>query len=416
MIKVRLYTREEYLHASCIDCNGRQDHVFDYQSSFDFTLYNLNSHSDLPFRDAESLRVLKAVEDITFISDDAWYTVMWDNERTCLSAIPKDLRFALMAIEFSRQGRYTWFFPARGEVWSVLADMPFDILIGWCTDKIGIYHPALTGADYQIINYPYQGKTIDVTVKYDFSLFDDDFYTKLSDEEYHAIIHGLYLGKDGKYYTSMFEIDYALQYYWRNDIEGIIKYIDKKKRRFRLEEIRKEYSVFEFAKVLGKDEEAILHYDCVREFISLFFSNEEEQSDDIEDEYLYFRDKFKVISHISIAPGNAIMRKLPILMVDKNSDGSYWVHGDLTCKYPEFYQAIGQVIEDRNQDGERFVLIIDTDELLDSVKDIDHAIYGFRVMPDSIEVFDVEDAVLLFGQMLKEAVASGRCKVDNDFY
>lgn len=209
---------------------------------------------------------------------------------------------------------------------------------------------------------------------------------------------------------------YALQYYWRNDIEGIIKYIDKKKRRFRLEEIRKEYSVFEFAKVLGKDEEAILHYDCVREFISLFFSNEEEQSDDIEDEYLYFRDKFKVISHISIAPGNAIMRKLPILMVDKNSDGSYWVHGDLTCKYPEFYQAIGQVIEDRNQDGERFVLIIDTDELLDSVKDIDHAIYGFRVMPDSIEVFDVEDAVLLFGQMLKEAVASGRCKVDNDFY
>ena len=103
-------------------------------------------------------------------------------------------------------------------------------------------------------------------------------------------------------------------------------------------------------------------------------------------------------------------------MVDKNYDGSYWIHGCLTYKYPEFHEAISQVIEERRQDGERFVLIIDTEELLESVKDIDSAIYGFKVMPDSIEVFDVEDAVQLFGRMLKEAVASGKCKIDGDFY
>lgn len=84
-------------------------------------------------------------------------------------------------------------------------------------------------------------------------------------------------------------------------------------------------------------------------------------------------------------------------MVDKNSDGSYR-------------------IQERNKDGERIALVINTEELLDSVRDIDRAVYGFRVMPDSIEIFDVEDAVQLFGQMLREAVASARYKVDGEFY
>ena len=140
------------------------------------------------------------------------------------------------------------------------------------------------------------------------------------------------------------------------------------------------------------------------------------QSGEAYQEYLFFRDKFKVISHIIVTPGGTTFRKLPILMVDKNSDGSYWIHGGLTLKYPEFHEAIGSVIEKRNKDGEMIALVIDTEELLDSVRDIDRAVYGFRTMPDSIEIFDVEDAVQLFGQMLKEAVASGRCKVDYEFY
>ncbi len=38
---------------------------------------------------------------------------------------------------------------------------------------------------------------------------------------------------------------------------------------------------------------------------------------------------------------------------------------------------------------------------------------GFRVTADNIEVFDIFDAVKLFGKMLKEAKASGKCKISD---
>lgn len=423
VIKVRLYTDEEYYLACAIDCNGRQDHVFDYGQSFDSVLYNLHDYHAKPFRDAESLRFLKEVENVEFISDDDWYTVMWDNERTCITGIHKEWKFGLMAIEHSRDGRYIWYYPAGEKVWNILNDMPFDILIGRRMLETGIHHSDIGGVDYQIINFPYGGKEIEVTVKKDYIRLDNDFYTEIRGT------HGLCLGKDGRYYMSSLDVGYALQYYWKNDIGGIIAHIDKKAdTRVRLLEINQEYNVFEFAKALGKDENELvgldyLHmlycYNCYRDEQGMDDYDEaikELQSGESYQEYLYFRDKFKVISHIVIAPGDTIFRKLPVLMVDKKYDGSYWIHGGLTYKYPDFCKAIGQVIEDRIQDGERYVLIIDSEELLDSVKDIDRAAYGFKVTPDSIEVFDIEDAVRLFGQMLKEAYTSDKCVVDKDFY
>lgn len=426
MIKVRLYTEEEYSHATCLDCNGRHDHVFDYKSSFDSFLYNLHNSCALPFRDTESLRLLKEVYNITFISDDDWYTVMWDNERTCISAIREDLKFALMVVEFSRRGRYTWFFPVGEKVWSILADMPFDILIGWYINNIGICNPAISGVDYQIMNYPYGGKTIEVTVK-DRIPYNDSSYVRVSEAKYYTTSYKLHVrNEDGKYYMDRWGLKYALQYYWKNDIEGIIEYIGKKESRLHLAEFSQVYNnVFEFAKALGKEENAILELEYLDIMRGIEDVEDKEwlaevvkmhQSGEAYQEYLFFRDKFKVISHIIVTPGGTIFRKLPILMVDKNSDGSYWIHGGLTLKYPEFHEAIGSVIEKRNKDGEMIALVIDTEELLDSVRDIDRAVYGFRTMPDSIEIFDVEDAVQLFGQMLKEAVASGRCKVDYEFY
>ncbi len=429
MIKVRLYTEEEYIHAQCLDCNGRHDHVFDYESSFDSVLYNLNDDDALPFRDIVSRRFLKEIEGITFINDNDWYTVMWDNERTCIAAIPKPLKFALMAIEHSREGRYTWCYPAGDKIWELLADMPFDILIGRRITEMGLHGMYIDGADYQVINYPYEGKTIEVTVKNDGIRYDDDFYTEVSGGKEHSTSYGLHLGRDGKYYSDMIRIGYALQYYWKNDIDGIIGYINKKgNNRLRLADINQGYNVFEYAKALGKDEDELVSLDYLHSlncFRGYWRENgmeedgeeiKELQSEDSYQEYLYFRDKFKVVSHLTWVPGGTTFRKLPVLMVDKKGDGSYWIHGGLTCKYPDFCDAMYQVIDERSQDAERFVLIIDAEELLDSVKDIDHAVYGFKVMPDSIEVFDIEDAVGLFGQMLKEAVVSGRCEVDKDFY
>ena len=60
--------------------------------------------------------------------------------------------------------------------------------------------------------------------------------------------------------------------------------------------------------------------------------------------------------------------------------------------------------------------MVDREELLSSARDIDSAVYGFRLLADSIELFEPYEAVRLFGQALEEAYASGNCEIADEFY
>lgn len=73
-------------------------------------------------------------------------------------------------------------------------------------------------------------------------------------------------------------------------------------------------------------------------------------------------------------------------------------------------------MEERSADKERYALVIDVEELLDSVYDMDRALCCFKVLEDSVEVFDAYEGTQLWGKMAEEAYNSGKCAIDTDIY
>ena len=59
----------------------------------------------------------------------------------------------------------------------------------------------------------------------------------------------------------------------------------------------------------------------------------------------------------------------------------------------------------------RMILMIDVDEVIRSQDAIDHAVCGFKLYKDVVEIFDKESGIKLFGEALKEAHSSGKCMV-----
>ena len=277
----------------------------------------------------------------------------------------------------------------------------------------------------RIVNYPYKKQSIEVTLK-DIIKYDDDFYTRISEHRWYDTSNGLCMGKDGKYYSNLISVKYGFQYYWGNDVEGLIRYMEEKyPDRIRLGEVHEIYNTFTLAKALGLEEGSVIglmYWDCKRcreaapkagkisdqEYGEI--SADERQGEEYKD-YVYFRDTFQFISHLTAAPDPVSSRKLPVLMVDKNYDGTYMIHGTLTVKYPEFEECISDVVEGRSPDRERILLVVDVEEQLRSAGDVDKAVYGFRLLQDSLEIFDRYEAVQLFGQALKEAYTSVACTI-----
>jgi len=426
MIRVRLFTAKEWLEAYCVS-EEHEYRVCDAKVHFEILLDTaFDAEMRIPFRDAESLQFLKESYDISFVSDDDWYSVMCAGSRSDITCLNEDILYGLSAIDLSKDGVYSRLEWAGKKVWQALSNLPFDILIAQNMQDMGLYKGAVSGADYLIENYPYRNETIEVFVKK--SIFvKDDFYAPVPEYRENNTNHGLHMGRDGKYYTDEFDIRYAFQYYWKNDIEGIIKEIERMRRnRIVMADVTRTFDVFELGKLIGRDKcmNSIMWLDYL-ECLKRMPENEREgncsschierQPKECYDEYLYFRDKFKVISHLVIAP-EPWHRKLPVMMVDKNNDGTYFIHGDLTLKNPSFYELFNEVIEGRSAERERFVLIVEVEELLDSVHDMEQAVCGFRVLADSVEVYDSYEGTQLFGEALKEAYYSGRCTVDTDFY
>lgn len=433
MIRVRVFTDEEWVNASVCGNKECKYRAYEALRYFEGLLNNtFIKNPCAPFRDAESLLFLRETYDITFVSDDDWYSVMYEGSRSDIISLDKRIRFGLAAIDLSKEGKYVWHMSAEEQIWKILARMPFDILIAIKISEMGLYGDYIRGVDYLIENYPYKDQTIEVTVKE--SLIDrDDFYTpELGYRERHGYGYGLHRGRDGQYYCDKIDIDYAFQYYWKNDIEGIIHKIDSlRKDRIALTDTVRIYDIFELGALLEQDRPNCimgLDYQSGLEWLEWQRKekgmSEEEYNERLEtarkennyEEYLYFKDKFKVICHLAFAPEETAFRKLPMLMVDKKKDGTYLIHGDLTVKYPEFHELLEDVIRERSAEWERFVLVVAGEELLYSVNDIEHAVCGFRVLEDSVDVYDAYEGTQLFGEALKEAYYSGRCTVDNGFY
>ena len=421
MIRVKLLTEQEWLDASCLN---KKSAIRNAEMHLKHHMLD-TAYADvpkIPFRDPESLQYLKETYDISFVSDEDWYSVMCDGSRSDITCLRRGVLWGLAVIDISKQGLYSWFFPAEEPIWKAFSNMPFDVLIARRMSEIGIHSLGIEGTDYLIENYPYRDQAIEVIVK-DRPFYRDTFYVSVPEYREHNTSHMLCRGGDGKYYTYRTDMKYAFQYYWRNDIEGIIHKIERiRKDRATLMNTRT-FDVFELGEQLSQNRDAIMDLDYLYCVDSLKPEHREGKCEGCSEdftpeecyaEYLYFRDKFRIISHIAFEP-DIWLRKIPLMIVDKNTDGTYFIHGTLTVKNPSFSEIIYDIINMRSQKKESFVLVVHVPELMENVHDIEKAVCGFRVLADSVEIYDGYEGTQLFGEALKEAYYSGRCTVDTGF-
>lgn len=73
-------------------------------------------------------------------------------------------------------------------------------------------------------SYPLFGEKIELYVQKKEIDEEDPFYRKLYDEHVFDRSYRLFIGKDRQYYT---DAHADLRYHWREDIDGILRYIDK---------------------------------------------------------------------------------------------------------------------------------------------------------------------------------------------
>jgi len=380
-----------------------------------------------PFRDPESVAFLGGFG-ITFVDGD-WYSVKCGDTRMPLSGLADGYKIALSAISCSRRGKYTWYEHLGVNILKYLSEMPFDILLAVRLSRLDDIDSIISGdIGCKFVNFPYQGKAIEVLCK-PYHDFKSGGYTKLPCGAEYG--YCLYRDSDGVYYCDE-EVTHILRYRWWDDIGNIIEYIDSCRRtKIYLTRPSEIYSLLELGEMVAGDEDAVVrleYFQRMRELEKDYNSGRITkgyyesgikglQDGSCYDEYLYFKDVFKAICHLAFIPEEQ-SGKLGIMIVDRNPDGTYSLIGDKVYFRPAFCDAIRSMLFRDNgaNDYEERVGLVVADGLdwrnsscLKCVRDIDNAVYGFRALKDSIEIFDKYEAVQTFGAALREAQESGKC-------
>lgn len=439
MIKVRYYESKAKLVVEGSTLNGKDNDCILYsEKMFTRLMCGIVGEPDYkPFRDKESRRLLKESFGVTIVEDD-WYSVYCEGYRTCFSDLCRELKYGLVLIDTSRRGHFLICESMTDEMWNVMRSLDFDILIAASWEDMDWMTRKLPHDGYVILNYPYNDG-IEVTVQ---SIdHQSGFYKPVSNvtfEDMHIGHHflgydgvddSLYLGEDGKYYSN--NPGSSLRFYWRRHLDEVIDYIDNLKCPKKICEINDSYSKFEFAKFLSQNYADYLLYDPWADRVSQYKELYKEKKMTKEElraamkelnaseEYqthVYYRDTFRIINHMPYLPEDLNWRKVAIPLVIKNKDGSYNIGGDVSCKYPEDAEIIEEAIRMCLGDCDTLELYVDCNEILDKVSDLGETKWAILIHKDSIELFDKWDGLKLFGEMLKEALASGKCEISHGFY
>ena len=439
MIKVQYYANPKALRDDLANAGGR---TVLYDESM-FTRLMCGSGADgedcPPFRDAESRMILKESFGIEIVEDD-WYSIIDKGRRTCLADLSPDLKYALVLIDESRNGNYLTAESMQRPVWDAVRKVPFDILIACtCEDFDWMNFDKLPSGDFVVYGLSYGGDDGVYVVGVDdrFAIRNNEFYTPLrpaepGEDHYRVSIENeLYIGKDGKYYATYLD----LRYFWRQHLDEILEYIDGLNSPKKLKRIEDAYSAYEFNKMIeaviadGISDIADGDYlwrlnECKKkykkgEITAAEYKAETDRLRKTEDyqEYIYYRDKFKIVNHMyELPPREMECRKVPILSVRINKDGSYMIGGGISEKYPWQEEILWDAIKMCSNDYDTFLLYVDVNEIIDRPDDLDRVTWAIWVRQDSIELFDKWDGLRLFAKAIRDALASGRCEISDEFY
>lgn len=446
MLKIQYFANKKELDGDFVQSGGKTV-LYDESLFTRLMCGSIFEEEDRPpFRDAESRMILKESFGIELVEDD-WYSIIDEGRRTCFADLAPELKYALVLIDESRNGNYLTAKFLSDDVWDALRKVPFDILIS-CTWE-DIYQLKVPYGDYVIYGLPYGGD--DGVYVFDLrgmeTLRDNDFYTPLRPREPGVFDEGvgiekhLYLGKDGKYYASC--LVGTLRYYWRQHLDEILEYIDGLKPPKKLKTIEDTYSISEFNERIERSDYGDIFANLTGDGLwqqmedcrwQLNQCKENLQKGEITaDEYKaemdrlmetdgyqryqYYRDQFQIVNHMyELPPKEMLFRKVPILSVRMNKDGSYIIGGDLSVKYPAQEEILGEAISMCSGDYDTFLLYVDANETIDSPNDLDDMTWAIWVRQDSIELFDKWDGLRLFAKAIRDALASGRCEIIDKFY
>lgn len=405
-----------------------------------------------PFRDEYSVKLLKETYNFEFFSDDDWYSLVDDSsERFSLSGLSEYMKYALILLHNSRVGVVTEFKGCDKCIWQVLSTMPFDVLIAINNTTFENNRNFDLGVDYIIENININERRIELNVL-------NRWIVKEDAEEVACHIYE----KNNEYFISCFSLDdiFDARYYWKEHLEDIIKECKHLyKKEYPIIDKSKTWNLVDFAEkikcsvdldmdfkdkvylliyyksdeenVIKPLEEILARYGCDDLEIKKSLSMDDTSVDDswIEYElkslyheilcqrYSWLTNDLKIVTHLCSMPNETVFRKLPMLFVDKYPNGSYKIWGKLTVKYPDFHEILSDIINYHyTEECERYVTIVDVEELFDKASDIERTVCGFKITKNCIDIYDKNDAIHLFATMTQEALDSGNVEISKEFY
>lgn len=431
MIKMFYYNKDEFIkelieHKICEYSERSFDRLMNWQ-------YDKEGNSIQPFRDEDSKKFLKDTWNLEFIDEHDWYSIHSPEEgRFSLAGLSKGMKYGLTLLDYSKRGLILSFQHCSEKLWKVLNEMPFDILVAVDTSKLESWSDVMIGVDYIIENFPFEEKKLKVHVPSRYGRFQD--YEELKDKKGMKIYY-----KDETYYVRTGDIENVFcRYFWKKHIKEIVDKVNC----YIVEEypiLNKilETNLFDFWELIGEEKDELLSGNSY--FWDISWANtmlndgsisREEYETWIEQSKLKFKEEYeeykkyselikelKIISHLYVLPKKIYQRKLPVMVVDKYANGVYKIWGTLTIKNPNFADLLYEaVFEYYTEDCERYITIVDVEELFSCAGDIEYTNCGFKISKNCIEIFDRNDAMKLFRDIAQEALDSGNCEISEEFY
>lgn len=169
---------------------------------------------------------------------------------------------------------------------------------------------------------------------------------------------------------------------WQSDLKNIVHYIcydRREEKRLCLARITKYYTEEEFIRILNGE--------------SVQTTGRPEVG------------VFQITSHLMEALDRPVNCFLPLLIVDRNQNGIYEYREEVSGEEASWEALLLRIEGMKSPDCERFVLVVDVWRSLRCRRDLEQTVCGFLVGESALEVFEEGEAIRMFGERLKEALA-----------
>lgn len=208
---------------------------------------------------------------------------------------------------------------------------------------------------------------------------------------------------------------------WQEDLRSAREFIRKNYGNSLDVKYSKRYNIFELAEFFKKrlycgdfdvfyEDSCITYLEASEKFLKRNNLSIWEAQDVL---YDYYTDVFFVDNHFEdILEIDPVFRRLCMLMICRYRDGTYETYHRLTVKYPEVDELFMDIFEERSDNYESMILIVDSNEFLQDIKCLKQSILGAVVKKDIIELYKNDDGLILFGRwidaLMDERRRSGR--------